>query len=366
MFSYLANRLLCFRKSLLHFILQMSDFFSHLGNFVIQRLSSSSGNPTDLEANVPCGIPEDSMCRIRTTNLQPQHELDLLGVGASGQVYNVSEQVVLKSCRTFVPPSSDAPEIEHWDYASDTLFHFNLMENERTVLQQLQKRPHPHIIEAIDTEQPEGLYLRKYRQIPDEVKTNPARRIRLYHDIADALRHLHSLGIVHDDVRIDNVLVDDRDSAILCDFSAASPCGDSNLVFPHLPLPIGGPSPILSEETDMFAFASFMFKMEVGSAPEFSFESGKVSLPELNSGNESIDKIIRTAWLGNYDHTSDVVQDLASMDSQVNNGPQSSDLLPTPEYLKRQVMDWRKCREDKFGMMILYTKLDDQNGTLPS
>jgi serine/threonine protein kinase len=73
--------------------------------------------------------------------------------------------------------------------------------------------------------QRKGLHLRKYRQLPADVTTTQARRIRLYRDIADALSHLHSLGIVHADVRADNVLFDDQFSAILCDFSAASPCG---------------------------------------------------------------------------------------------------------------------------------------------
>jgi serine/threonine protein kinase len=94
-----------------------------------------------------------------------------------------------------------------------------------------------------------------------DVKSTQARRIRLYREIADALCHLHSLGIVHADVRIDNVLGDDQLSAILCDFSAASPCGVPMPIFPELPLPINGPSPILSEASNMFALASLMFQM---------------------------------------------------------------------------------------------------------
>lgn len=103
-----------------------------------------------------------------------------------------------------------------------------------------------------------------------DVKSVQARRIRLYHDITDTLRHLHSLSIVHADVWVDNVLFDDRCSAILCDFSAASPCGQPNLVFSDLPLSVNGPSPVLSEASDMFALASLIFFMEHGSAPELS------------------------------------------------------------------------------------------------
>jgi serine/threonine protein kinase len=281
--------------------------------------------------------------------LQPQYDLDILGVGASGQVYNVSDKIVLKTCRIFAPPSSDASRSDLWHYASDTLFHFNLLKDERTVLQQLQNRPHPHIIEAIDTDQPEGLYLRKYRQLPADVKSTQSRRIRLYRDIADALRHIHSLGIVHGDVRVDNVLFDDRFSAILCDFSAASPCGQPNPVFPDLPLPVNGPSPILSEASDMFALASLMFHMEHGFTPELSLENGRLALPELKSGNQGIDEVIQTAWLGNYGRTSDMVHHLTCIDSQINHYAESTGVLCDLEDLKTQVMDWKKYRKDKFG-----------------
>ncbi|KAL4790402.1 hypothetical protein BDV19DRAFT_372319 [Aspergillus venezuelensis] len=76
--------------------------------------------------------------------------------------------------------------------------------------------------------------------------------------------------IVHADVRIDNVLCDGEGSAILCDFSAASPCGHSNFVFPDLPLPINGPSPVLPEASDMFATASLIFQMSMALLPSFS------------------------------------------------------------------------------------------------
>lgn len=112
----------------------------------------------DLASNIPSDIPSDaSVCETYTVRLQPQHNLKMVGVGASGQVYDVDDQVVLKTCRIFVPPDSDAFQSECWHYASDTLFHFNLLKDERTVLRLLQNRPHPHIIEATDTDQPEGV-----------------------------------------------------------------------------------------------------------------------------------------------------------------------------------------------------------------
>ncbi|KAJ5544978.1 hypothetical protein N7535_006634 [Penicillium sp. DV-2018c] len=319
------------------------------------QTGEDSKSPNDLDSNIQSDIPDGpSTCESYTMYLQPQHELDILGLGASGEVYNVNDQVVFKTGRIWAPPSSDAPQSDLWRHASDTLFHSNILKNERTVLQLLQKRPHPHIIQPIDLDHPEGLYLRRYQQLPEDVKSTQARRISLYRDIADALRHLHSLGIVHADVRIDNVLVDDRVSGILCDFSCASPCGEPNMVFPHLPLPINGPSPILNEASDMFALASLIFHLEHGFKPQLSLEDGKLVLPELKSGHQGIDEVIRTAWLGNYKHTSDMVHQLALIDAQINHyatsavGQEVRDL----EDLKSLVRAWRNHRIERFGSVL--------------
>ncbi|KAJ5930005.1 hypothetical protein N7466_005498 [Penicillium verhagenii] len=352
MFSYVVKRFSYLQQSLLHFILQPFGFFSRIISF-IEKLTCAKKCPSDLESNIPFDIRAGpSTCETYTVCLQPQYDLDILGVGASGQVYNVSDQIVLKACRIFAPPSSDSSRRDLWHYASDTLFHFNLLKDERTVLQQLQNKPHPHIMKAIDTGHREGLYLRKYRQLPAEVKATQARRIRLYRDIADALCHLHSLGIVHADVRVDNVLFDDQFSAILCDFSAASPCGQPNLVFPDLPLPINGPSPILTEASDMFALASLIFQMEHGFAPGLSLENGRLALPELTSGNQGIDEVIQMAWLGNYSRTSDMLHQLAFIDSQMNEYAESTEVPSDLEDLNLQILDWKKHRICNFGCVL--------------
>ena len=56
--------------------------------------------------------------------VQHQTDLQIVGVGASGQVYKVDEYIVLKSCRVYEPLSSDASPQDQWSYASETLFHF--------------------------------------------------------------------------------------------------------------------------------------------------------------------------------------------------------------------------------------------------
>lgn len=344
MISYLLNWLSNIQKALSQFVYHLA---SHIAPSFIQT------TPKDPESGIPSGIPTNtSICETYTVRLQPQHDLEIVGVGASGQVYHVNDQVVLKSCRIFEPPGSDASRSDRWRYASDTLFHFNLLEDERAVLQRLQNSPHPHLIEAIDTNQPEGIYLRRYRLLSADIISTQSRRVRLYCSITDALCHLHALGIVHADIRIDNILSDEQGSAILCDFSAASPCGHPNLVSPNLPLPVNGPSPTLSETSDMFAMASLIFQMEHGAAPKLSFENGTLRLPEIRTGNQGIDGVIEKGWLGHYGRTSEMLQGLLFIQGPTSQYPKSKrPLRERRDLSKDQIKTWRAHRETKFGKM---------------
>ncbi|CAG8276445.1 unnamed protein product [Penicillium salamii] len=268
-----------------------------------------------------------------------------VGIGASGQVYEVDEEIVLKSCRIFEQPGSDASDSDRYHYASDTIFHSSLLQDERFIFRILQQWPHPHIIEAIDTDQAEGIFLRRYQPLPEgEIPAQPT-RIRWYRDIADALCHLHKLGIAHGDVRIDNVLFDNRGSAILCDFSAASPFGQSNLVISDLPLPVNGPSPNLSEATDMFAIGSLLFQVEHGIKPE-SF---------------CIDAIIRNAWLGQYRSTSEMLENLHALDAQIDQVVHDTQIHSEPiSSLRERVRAWRKRRENNVGRVLDGILSEDQ------
>lgn len=278
--------------------------------------------------------------------------MEVLGVGASSEVYKVADGVVLKASWIFEPPEDNTSASDRWHYASDTLFHSNLLQDERTVLRLLQQRSHPHIIEAVDTDHPEGIYLRQYQPLSEEkIPTQPG-RIRWYRDLTSALCHIHSLGIEHADVRIENILLNEQDYPILCDFSAASPFGQPNLVFPDLPLSINGPCPTLSVVTDMFAMASLIFQMEDGAKPELSVDShGTLVLPDIRIGHQGIDTIIRQAWLGHYSCTSKMLEHLTSISDNIGRDeahtvkiyPESS------ETLRNRVRKWRECREKKFG-----------------
>ena len=185
---------------------------------------------------------EQPDCITFNIRLQPQFDLGVAGVGAASQVYKVDDDVVLKARRVFEPPTSDASSRDQWFYASESLFHFNLLEDERTVMRLLQQRPHSNIVEAINTDHDEGIYLRRHLPLSELKVPVQQGRILWYQDITRALVHIHKLGIAHTDLRIDNILFDQYSHAFLCDFSAASPFGHSNPACPTpgFSVPING------------------------------------------------------------------------------------------------------------------------------
>ncbi|KAJ5121421.1 uncharacterized protein N7515_009382 [Penicillium bovifimosum] len=332
-----------------------SKVFSGIFPLFFKTFSSNPYKPNDLESNDTVDATSKTLdCVAYTLHPIFQSDLKIVGIGASGQVYEVDEEIVLKSCRLFKQPGSDASDNDRYHYASDTIFLSGLLQDERLVLRLLQKWPHPHIIEAIDTDQVEGIFLRRYQTLPEGAMTTQPTRIRWYREITDALCHIHKLGIAHADIRIDNILLDSQGSAIICDFSAASPFGQPNLVILDLPLPVNGPSPTLSEATDMFAMGSLIFQVEHGIKPGFSVDTdGELVLPEIHTGHQGIDVIIRNAWLGHYSRTSEMLESLRSLDSQISQGvldTQNTQTHPVPTAaLKERIRRWRENRERNNG-----------------
>lgn len=307
-------------------------------------------------------IPSPPTCETYTARHQLQEDLQSIGVGASSQVYNVSDKIVLKAPWIYERPSPNASARDQWVYDDDTIFHYNLLRNERVVLQILQKHPHPNIIQAVDTAQPEGVYLRKYRPLSADTPSTQTQAVRTgwYCAITDALRHLHGLGIIHADVRIDNVLFDESDSPILCDFSAASPVGYETVVPLDPPLPLTGPSPTLCEASDMFAMASLIFRMECGGVKaELCLQGRRLVLPEIQSGNAGLDDVIRKAWLGGYNCTFDMLSELRALCGSTGQelGGTARRVSEPNERLQEQIDEWRSQRLRRFGKSLLVEEL---------
>ena len=122
-------------------------------------------------------------CNAYTVPLLPRRELEVIGFGASAQVYRVDDDIVLKTSWVFERPGSSASDNDRWHYVSDVLCQSNLLKNERAVLRILQRHPHSHIMGSIDLDQSEGIYLRRYRSLPSHINLSDSDRVWWYLDL---------------------------------------------------------------------------------------------------------------------------------------------------------------------------------------
>ena len=276
--------------------------------------------------------------------VQIQKDLERLEGGASAYVYAVNDQVVLKSPVTYVLPTNDSSQHDHYEYALHTVCHHEEIENERAILRVLERVPHANIVQVVALEYPEGIYLRRYFPLSRRLQTEkpvPSIRISWYRDMLRALVHLHRLEIAHADVRLDNFLCHSHDTTVLCDFTCSRRFGQENPSASGITtaLTVNGFSPIVSDATDRFALASVMFEIETGAKPVLSLLSNTLQVPTVNTGNENLDRIIEKAWLGKYKSTVDMLGDVESLLG--SGGPQAGIALHLAaiENLRAQIED---------------------------
>ncbi|KAJ5096932.1 hypothetical protein N7456_007653 [Penicillium angulare] len=276
--------------------------------------------------------------------VQHQTGLEIVGVGAAGQ-----------------PPSNKATPRALWDYASETVFHFGILKDERAILKLLADHPHPNIIDVIDVTQPEGIYLRKYRQLSELTSTSQIDRILWYQDVLRALAHLHGLGVAHSDIRKDNILFDSGGQALLSDFGASCPFGYPN---PSLPVLSNGHSETVSDATDMFAMASMIYELECKVRPEISINSANnLCFPAIQTGNNDLDSLIENAWKSNFDSTLDMLRHAERLSfSEGNREPTCHP--ESKKELHERVLSWRSERINKYGCVVFSLQTESQIHTL--
>lgn len=141
---------------------------------------------------------------------------------------------------------------------------------------------HPHIVpvyEAGETEEELFLAMRLVRganlkELIQAGQLDPARMLRILAPVADALDDAHEAGVIHRDVKPQNILVGARDHAYLADFGLTRSVGTTSMTQPGgfigtfdyvSPEQISGEP--ASPSSDIYALAAVLYECLTGSVP---------------------------------------------------------------------------------------------------
>ena len=142
---------------------------------------------------------------------------ELVGQGGMSSVYRARDTVLERQV---------AIKVLHEHYSSDAEY----VERFRREARAIARLSHPNIVTVIDRGEFEGRQFIVFEHVPGETLKDVIERegplpipraLALTHQIARALAFAHELGVVHRDVKPQNVLIDHDGSAKVSDFGVA-------------------------------------------------------------------------------------------------------------------------------------------------
>ncbi len=112
--------------------------------------------------------------------------------------------------------------------------------------------------------------------LTENKKLSPNRVVRIALAVCEALAYIHNHGVVHRDLRPENILVDAHDQIKLTDFRVAAKEGAPRLTFTNLAQIIGASAYISPEElkgnrgdarSDIYALGVILYELLTGKVP---------------------------------------------------------------------------------------------------
>jgi serine/threonine-protein kinase len=172
-----------------------------------------------------------------------------------------------------------ALKIPHPDLEADPIL-FDRFQREAGIGEKLN---HPRVMRVYGGEDRSRIYMvmewcegRLLRQILDEGRISQDRAIRITIEVLEALQYIHDHGVVHRDMKPENVMVDAGDNVKLIDFGIASDASARRLTYANITATLGTPNYISPEQvkgkrgdgrSDVYAMGVMLYEMLTGKLP---------------------------------------------------------------------------------------------------